>query len=400
MDKEKKTTSGAPSSDTTSALFVSARKKQLEQQEEERRAKEKEQERLAAEAEVRRLEAEVEERRRKAEEDVRRVEWEAAEKRRLAEQEARAQSMQEVRAQNMYAPAPVIVHQPAVPVKAKGNKKMFILGIAAGVVLLVVLFIVLALIVGSDEPDISFDIYGSYYLDGNTSQVEIYLDSDGSFYAADLNESISGEWYSAGDQLYITVDGETETARILDEDTLDFGENGTFLRIIAGSDPGDLEWYPDENAEFDSMVSSTSMALGVTYPSSQFYIEEQTADGFTLKSQDDQAYINYNKIRAIVTSTHDERSSVQDALLIAMADSLPDAVVIDNVYVDSESRGYFAFSYEQDGETRYMYVAVQGWNNLIDGSKWYYAGLVDCPDSQSDVYSALFGRVHKSRFDS
>jgi len=89
MDKDNKTTTGAPSSDTTSALFVSARKKQLEQQEAERRAKEKEEQRLAAEAEVRRLEAEVEERRRKAEEDAWRAEAEAEQRRRQAEEDAR-----------------------------------------------------------------------------------------------------------------------------------------------------------------------------------------------------------------------------------------------------------------------------------------------------------------------
>lgn len=77
MEQDKKTGTGAPSSDTTSALFVSQRKKQLEQQEVERRAKEKEEQRIAAEAEVRKLEREVEERKRKAEEDARQVAEEA-----------------------------------------------------------------------------------------------------------------------------------------------------------------------------------------------------------------------------------------------------------------------------------------------------------------------------------
>lgn len=149
MDQEKKSGTGAPSSDTTSALFVSQRKKQLEQQEADRRAQEKEEQRRAAEAEVRRLEQEVEERKRNAEEEAKRVAEDARNKK--AQAEANPDSV-------LGAPPPQKEKKerklPGLPAgdgtaaKPMDVKKLAIIGGAALVV--VILIIVIATMGGGD----------------------------------------------------------------------------------------------------------------------------------------------------------------------------------------------------------------------------------------------------------
>lgn len=473
MDQDKKTNSGAPSSDTTSALFVSARKKQLEQQEAERKAKEQEEQRLAAEAEVRRLEAEVEERRRKAEEEARRVEQEAAEKRKQAEEEGRrieqeaaekrkqaeeearhiAEEARKKKAQAAEDPdailgtapqkkekkLPTMPKIPKMPgkkdggtketkatesvaaeesksafvaakeTKAPGNKKPIIIGAIVGVVAL--LAVVLAFALGGDSPEAppeddytpayEYDISGAYYLNGDPYEGELYFYSDGTFDLEYYGEFYEGTWYIEDDVIYGDTEDAAITLMIHDEDTLYYGSEDVFYREGTYEAPyEEEEWYLDEDAEFDSTASISTMAMGVQYPSSQFYLEDQTADGLTLKSHDGQAYINYNQLRQGTQDwTHEGIRAVQNALIIALQDSIPGAVVTENIYEESASRGYFALSYEQDGEKRYQYVIVQGWNNLTDGTQWFYAGLVDCPDWQSDEYWTLFTKIHAAKFD-
>jgi hypothetical protein len=270
MAEDKKPPAGAPSSDTTSALFVSARRKQLEQQETERREKEKEEQRLAAEAEVQRLEREVEERRRKAEEDARRLEIEAAESRRKAEEDARRQAEEdarriaaEARARQAQASAPPAsqTQQGTAPAsKPPLNKKLLIM-IGGGAVVAIGVVVLLVVLLGGkgnelvynpDEATYDYDIFGTYYLGGDDTEIGYFYFDDGTFTLDDAEGTIGidGTFYVHDETIMMDTGDRIITMTIIDEYTLSDPEGDIYYLL----DTSDEYYDPDIDEDYDEDI--------------------------------------------------------------------------------------------------------------------------------------------------
>jgi hypothetical protein len=397
MDQNKKSASGAPSSDTTSALFVSARKKQLEQQEAERRAKEKEDQRLAAEAEVRRLEDEVEERRRKAEEDKVHAEEEA---KRIAE-EARARQTQAAEAPDAVLGAQSQKKDIKLPgadilsglsggaaAKALPNKKLLIIIGAAVAAVLAIVILVVAL-GGNKTPYLTaggLDIRGIFYsADAPGDSVSFFEDGTLEFQYADASLD-SGKYSIKGETITIKAGETTLVFEALSDDTLADEFGALYTRT-----PEDAEWTLNPDAALDSTVIHETLAMEIDYPSSEMHIDDQgvisvaTLTPYTLTDAGGYSV--------------DEIIAVKNTILAWYVDNYKDVVVIEDDYSDSLSAAAITLNYEKAGETRYMGLFVKGWQNIEDGVYWYYTLTLDCPDAQSDVYTDLFFRIYDTRSD-
>jgi hypothetical protein len=367
MDQDKKTTSGAPSSDTTSALFVSARKKQLEQQEVERRAKEKEDQRLAAEAEVRRLEHEVEERRRKAEEDKIRAEEEA---KRIAE-EAREKQARAAEAPDSVLGAPPPKKESKLPganilsglgsggsgsgsgggggsasgaAKAPANKKLpLIIGGAAAVVVLIV---ILAVNLGGDKTPAP---------GANGGENQANVTGGMAPYAGDLDEV-------------------------------------------------DSDWQLNPAAALDTLATHRTLKLGLAYPASEFVLSDLGDDDINLISRDGNAVISLMALTPYNNEgggfRREEMIAVKDAMLASTEENMSgDTEIIQNEYKSELSIAYFALSYDGEEERRYVGVTVRAWITQPDGSPWFYGALLDCPIDQVGEYLEIYDRICASRSD-
>jgi hypothetical protein len=403
MPEDKKTPAGAPSSDTTSALFVSARRKQLEQQETERREKEKEEQRLAAEAEVQRLEREVEERRRKAEEDARRLEIEAAENRRQAEEDARRIAEEARARQAQAAAAPASQTQPGTALASKPplNKKLLIM-IGGGVVVAIGVVVLLVVLLGGkgdklvynpDEATYDYDIFGSYYLGGNYTDIGYFYFDDGTFTLDDAEGTIGieGTFYVHDDTIMMDTGDRIITMTIIDEYTLSDPEGDIYYLLDTSDeyydpdiDEDELVYDPDE-ATYDYNILGGYFLNGDYTEVGYFYYDDGTfmiddAEGTvgiegTFYVHDDTIMMDTGD-RIITMTIIDEYTLSDPGGDIYLQDTTdedydPDAgededpdVDIDYSYLDDAPDGYATFYDPSSGLKLYYPESTQAYSGL------------------------------------
>lgn len=409
MAEDKKSNSGAPSTDTTSALFVSARKKQLEQQEAERRAKEKEEQRKAAEDEVRRLEKEVEDRRRKAEEDARKAEDEA---RRITQdaQARTAKAREEAQEADAKAPAP------AKKERAAGSplsKKVIIIAASAAAAV-VVAIVVLALF--KTEPYVSssgFNILGTFYNEETHTDV-LTFEADGSCtfvmgYQSEDQQTEACTYATEKDVIRIKTETYVDfEVGISNENKLLFVGN-VFLRAPAGEVPPPVvaEVAPevDRNANLDAFTSVNGLKMGFAYPSTQFEVKSQENDNVILASKDGLAYVQAYQFAPIkLTRANKVRASdmkgAMEQFLQAIRESIDGGIAVTrNEYDEKTTVGHIEATYNISGTTMFKLMLFSVFRNEQTKELFIFVMTLDSPVEQTVDYSYLLYRIFGSVTD-
>jgi len=262
------------------------------------------------------------------------------------------------------------------------------------------------------QPSSGHDITGHYfYLDGMTHLDSLWFYSDGTmeiyYYATGETDT-----YDYGvDNGQITVFGRlygTESPyvfAIVDEYTLIDKFNDFYIRAdnphIAFPDPSpeptqDAGWRPNPNAPLDARASVDRLALGMLYPSSQ-YFHTLTDWGFQLRALDPEFSVIFVDI--LLHSPGETTNNVRERIFGDYYSQLSDVDVHFNDHLDDRGYGMFEMTGDNDGTETYICGIIAAWRNERTGVSDYYGVVLICPAEFSDDYYSLFWRVFESRHD-
>jgi hypothetical protein len=92
--------------------------------------------------------------------------------------------------------------------------------------------------------------------------------------------------------------------------------------------------------------------------------------------------------------------AAKDMLLNTLRDNTPGGVSVTENSFDNKKQAYFKYTYNRDGQSRFVCGIVKAWRSLRDDSCWFYAIILDCPIEQTDDYMELMRRIRDGVADS
>jgi hypothetical protein len=166
----------------------------------------------------------------------------------------------------------------------------------------------------------------------------------------------------------------------------------------------------DPYLELDVGVLLSSLAMGVPFPSSVFYVAETGETSVTLKSiNPEDATLTVTMAESFAQYTDADQAAqviydIGSAAFIASAQNLPGFQLLNEQIVSlggkkiSNYEGMGSFS-KEDGRTYYIYRRTGSWNNLATGNRNVYHMNLYVRTEIADGYKALFVRIRDGLYD-